>query len=80
MTNACKYGKANGEVVARLRLTESPFFAGASKSFLGASSRLELQVRNAPGPRHALLVKLDPRLAAEAVFSPGETTLEIIST
>lgn len=59
ISNACKYGKAQGNVLTRL-------------SFDASCNQFEMQVMNEPGVGHDMLLQIGDR-ASDSVFKQGES-------
>ena len=77
VSNACKYGAPNGEVVTRLKLRllsrEESLLPANDDGSEDATDRYELtlEVANEPGPRHSKLTTMEQKAVRDKVFSQG---------
>ena len=76
ISNACKYGQLNGQVVTTLTLrpltTKGDAHAAAADSDSRfAALELTLEVFNAPGPKHSMLLATSRQLVQDKVFAQG---------
>ncbi|KAJ1452362.1 hypothetical protein M885DRAFT_486811 [Pelagophyceae sp. CCMP2097] len=75
VSNACKYGAADGEVTTRLRLVDPADGTAVSAAAVATRSSgtftLTLEVVNEPGADHGRLVALDGAAAEARVFAQG---------